>query len=126
MNLFIDVDVDVMAIDVHHSLSSDNDDNLKDMPSLVEVSTVVEQNKQTSPEGDLVPLVGLAISNSFSTLPLMDNALPQKQKIWYAYSLEQSQTIHVQYGQSKEPIRNSLQDCRTIPAQGKDLQGQSL
>jgi len=74
-----------------HTSGSDHDDSLEDMSSLVDVSPVAKQNKQissqndlvppvklTPPKGDLVPLMGLTFSNSFSSSHVMNDAIPQE------------------------------------------------
>ena len=71
-----DVDVATPDVDVHHTLGFDHDDSFEGMPSLVNVSSVVEHNKQTSPKNDLIPFGGLALFNSFASFPIMDDVIP--------------------------------------------------
>lgn len=93
---------------MHHTSSFDHDDSLEDTQSLVEVSPVAEPNKQISSQGDLapsmkltpskgdlVPPASLALSNSFASLPIMDDIIPQEKNYTMHNALDQSQAIHV-------------------------------
>jgi len=73
--------------------------------------------------------MGLALSNSFVFLPIMNDDIPQENNHDMHNILEQSKAIHVQSVQSKEHVlldEKSLQDNGTILAQDNYLARNSL